>query len=179
MTGAAQVYGQALYELAKDEGRSEEIYHQLGVLSESFRQEPDYLKLLSEPIVSKRERCQLLDEAFRDRTDPYLLNFLKILTEKGHILKFAGCRDAYEDLYFRDHNILSVTVTTAVALDAGQRQRLSDKLSTLTGKTIRLTEQVQPSLLGGVRLDYDGKRLDDTLSHRLSALGDLLKNSVL
>ncbi len=179
MTGAAQVYGQALYELAKAENLTEAIYQELNVLCESFRQEPGYLQLLAQPNLSKAERCQVLDQAFRGRIQPYLLNFLKILTEKGYILKLSGCRDAYEGLYFQDHNILSVTVTTAVALAASQRQRLSRKLEDLTGKTIRLSEQVQPGLLGGVRLDYDGRRVDDTLAHRLDAISELLKNTVL
>ncbi len=179
MTGAAQVYGQALYELAKAEGLTEAIYQELNVLCESFRQEPGYLQLLAQPNLSKAERCQVLDEAFRGNIDPYLLNFLKILTEKGYILKFPGCRDVFEGLYFQDQNILSVTVTTAVALTEAQRQRLAEKLGSLTGKTIRLAQAVQPDLLGGVRLDYDGRRVDDTLAHRLDAISDLLKNTVL
>ena len=68
---------------------------------------------------------------------------------------------------------------TALALNADQAQRLTEKLAKVTGKTIDLVNRVDPSVLGGVRLDYDGKRLDDTVSHRLDSIGALLKNTVL
>ena len=49
----------------------------------------------------------------------------------------------------------------------------------MTGKKILLENVVDPSCLGGVRLDYDGKRVDDTIQHRLDALRGLLKNTIL
>jgi F0F1-type ATP synthase delta subunit len=38
---------------------------------------------------------------------------------------------------------------------------------------------VDAACIGGVRLDYDGKRVDGTVSNRLEKLGSLLKNTVL
>ena len=58
-------------------------------------------------------------------------------------------------------------------------QALTQKLTRLTGKTILLENRVDPTCLGGVRLDYDGQRLDDTISHRLDSVRELLKNTVL
>ena len=46
----------------------------------------------------------------------------------------------------------------------------------MTGKSIRLICRVDPSCMGGMRLDYDGRRVEDTIRHRLDTLGDLLKN---
>ena len=48
-----------------------------------------------------------------------------------------------------------------------------------TGKQILLHSRVEPGTLGGVRLDYDGRRLDDTVAHRLQNIRDLLKKTVL
>ena len=48
-----------------------------------------------------------------------------------------------------------------------------------TGKEIHLKNRIDPATLGGMRLDYDGRRLDDTVSHRLDTIRDLLKNTVL
>ena len=46
MTTVVSAYGEALYDLAKSENLSNEILSQLTVLDESFRQEPDFLRLL-------------------------------------------------------------------------------------------------------------------------------------
>ena len=179
MTEVGTVYGESLYELAKEETLTQQIGEQLKVLKLSFSQEPDFIRLLSSPNLTKAERCQILDDSFRGKVHPYLLNFLKILTEKNYVRYFSDCCDAFTQRFNQDNNILSVTAVTAVALTPDQAEKLTRKLSRITGKTIELHNRIDPSCLGGVRLDYDGQRLDDTISHRLGAIRDLLKADVL
>jgi F-type H+-transporting ATPase subunit delta len=179
MTGVGNVYGEALYTLARDEGLSATILEQLKALDDSFRQEPDFLRLLSAPNLPKAERCRILDDSFRGRIEPYILNFLKILTEKGYARHFGDCCKAYRSLYNQDNSILVVTAVTAVPLNGQQRAALTEKLNRITGKHVELENKLDPAVLGGVRLDYDGKRVDDTVSHRLDAVRNMLNNTVL
>ena len=179
MTEVGTVYGESLYDLAKEESLSQQIGQQLKVLQLSFRQEPEFIRLLASPNLTKQERCQILDDSFRGSVHIYILNFLKILTEKGYIRHFSDCCDAYAERYNQDNGILPVTAVTAVALSQEQSDKLSRKLSQLTGKTVELHNRIDPSCLGGVRLDYNGQRLDDTVSNRLDRIRDLLKTDVL
>ena len=148
-------------------------------MEQSFRAEPDFIRLLSTPNLSVQERCKILDDSFRGTVHPYVLNFLKILTEKGYVRHFFDCCKAYEESFNRDNGILPVTAITAVSLTETQREKLSSKLCQITGKQVKLYNRIDPAVLGGVRLDYDGKRLDDTVSHRLDAIRDLLTGTVL
>ena len=179
MTQIGSVYGEALYELACSEGLDKAILDELKVLDESFHQEPGFVKLLCSHSVSKQERCQVLDDSFRGKVNQYLLNFLKILTEKGYMHHFTHCCEAYTRHYNEDNNILSVRALTAVPLTDKQAQALTQKLTRMTGKTILLDNRVDATCLGGVRLDYDGRRLDDTICHRMESIRELLKNTVL
>ena len=179
MTQIGTVYGQALYDLAKAEGLSNEILQQLEVLWESFDREPDFLRLLAAPNLSKNERCGILDDSFQGRVHPYVLNFLKILTEKGYSRQFPHCAEAYREHYNLDHGILPVKAVTAIPLTPEQSRKLSEKLSTITGKTVVLQNRVDPGILGGIRLDYDGKQLDDTVAHRLDTIRGMLSSTVL
>lgn len=179
MTQAGSVYGEALYSLALEEGLTEKLLKELTVLQESFRETPDFIRLLSSPNLSKQERCQILDDSFRGKIHAYVLNFLKILTEKGYMKYFHDCFKTFEDLYNRDNGILPVTAITAVSMSEEQVQKLAAKLSRATNKQVSLQNKVDPSVLGGVRLDYDGKRLDDTVSHRMDAITKALKGTVL
>ena len=179
MTQVGSVYGEALYTLALEESITKQLLEELNVLNSAFRENPDFIRLLSSPNLSKQERCTVLDDSFRGKVHPYVLNFLKILTEKGYMKHFDHCCAAFEDHYNLDNGILPVTAITAVALTAAQAAKLSGKLSRTTGKQIKLQNLVDPAVLGGVRLDYDGKRLDDTVSHRLDAIRGLLKYTVL
>ena len=179
MTSVGTVYAQALYSLAKDEDCCKVILDQLTVLQESFAAEPDFLRLLAAPNLSKEERCAIVDGSFRDKVHPYLLNFMKILTEKGYMRYFADCCKVYRQSFNQDHDILEVTAVTALALTQDQAERLRQKLAKITGKRIDLLNRVDAAVLGGVRLDYDGKRVDDTVSHRLDTVRSLLKNTVI
>ena len=179
MTQIGSVYAQALYDLAKEENCSQTVLPQLQILDESFHQEPAFIRLLCAPNLSKQERCQILDQSFRNTVHPYVLNFLKILTERGYMRCFFDCCKAYGQIYNRDHDILEVKALTAVALDPQQKDKLTQKLAQITGKTIQLINRTDPSCIGGVRLDYDGKRVDDTVAHRLDSVRALLKNTVL
>ena len=179
MTEVGNVYGESLYELAKEENLTSLIGDQLLVLQEAFRQEPDFIRLLSSPNLTKAERCQVLDDSFRGKVHGYLLNFLKILTEKGYMRHFSDCCDAFTAHYDQDNGILRVDAVSAVALTAEQSDKLTQKLSRITGKEIALRNRIDPRVLGGIRLDYDGQRLDDTVSHRLDAIRNVLNKTVL
>ena len=179
MTEVGSVYGGALYDLAAAEELSQKILGQLQVLSKSFAEEPAFVKLLSAHSLPKAERCKIIDDSFEDKVHPYVLNFLKLLTEKGYVRHFADCCAAYRVRYNADNNILPVTAVSAVTLNATQIARLSAKLEEQTGKKIELTNRVDPEVLGGIRLDFDGKCVDGTLAHRLESVRNLLNNTIL
>ena len=179
MTEVATTYGQAMYDLAREEGLAKDLLAQLTALEESLRAEPGFVQLLSTPNIPKEERVRILDDSFRGKLHPYVLNFLKVLTEKGYIKHFSGCCQMYKQQYNLDNGIVPVTAYTAVPLSDELRSKLTAKLSTVTGKTIELDCRIDPETLGGVRLDFDGKQVDGTVRRRLEDIRGLLKNTVL
>ncbi len=179
MTEVGAVYGQALYSLAREENLDQVILQELSALDTAFQQEPAFLRLLSSPNLPKQERCQVADQCLRGNVQPYVLNFIKILTERGYAGRFFDCAAAYREQYNQDNGILPVQAVTALPLTPEQAQRLTEKLADITGKTIQLTNKVEEGCLGGVRLSYDGKCVDDTIAHRLDNIRSLLKNTVL
>ena len=179
MTEVGTVYGEALYFLAREEGLSEDILSQLKVLDSCFTREPGFIRLLSSPNLPKTDRCQILEDAFRGKLQPYVLNFLKILTGKGYMRHFHNCAEAYREKYNQDNGILPVTAVTVCPMTQAQIRKLTEKLHAATGKQIALVNRLDPNVLGGIRLDYDGNRLDATVSHRLDAIRKLLRATVL
>ena len=170
MTETAKMYGGSLYDLAAEEGLETRILGELDEVQQLLKQNPDYLRLLSTPSIPKKERCGLLDEALRDRVHLYVLNFLKILCEKGTLRELPGCARAYRVRYNQAHGILEAAATTAVAMTEQQVKSLHEKLEKLTGKTIDLKTKVDPAVLGGIRLDIEGTELDGTVRSRLAGL---------
>ncbi|MBO4992052.1 MAG: ATP synthase F1 subunit delta [Firmicutes bacterium] len=170
MTPVAKMYGGSLYDLASEENKAAEILEQVDMVNGLFRENPDYLRLLSTPAISKKERCGLIDEAFRGQVDGYLLNFLKILCENGTLNELSGCTREMRSRYNADNGIVEAVATAAIPLSDAQQEALRKRLAAITGRKICLECKVDPSVLGGIRLDMEGTRLDGTVESRISAL---------
>ena len=170
MTQTARLYGGSMYELAAGEELTGVILEQMTVIRELFRENPEYLKLLTEPSIPKEERDKLIDEAFGAQAEKYLVNFLKLLCERNILTEYGGCCDEFTRRYNADHNIAEAVVTSAVKLDEKQRSALKEKLEKISGKKISLIMKVDPTVLAGLRVELEGKQLDGTVSSRLSGV---------
>ena len=170
MTELAREYGDGLYALTEEENISREVLEQLLALKSLFREQPDFVRLLGNMSLSKEERVKIIDNVLRGQIHPYLLNFLKILCERCALNEYEGCLAAFKSLYNQAHGIVEATVTTAVQLDDEQRARMTEKLSAMTDKQVVLVEKIDASLMGGVLLEMNGQRYDNTLKHRLKSI---------
>ena len=166
MTDLSREYGDGLYALCAEEGIAKEVLEQLQALKACC--------LLSNMSLSKQERVGIVDRTLRGQVHPYVLNFLKILCERGALHAFSGCEQAYREQYNRDHGVTEACVTTSAPLTEEQRRKLLIKLGSMTGHQISLREKVDPQLIGGVLLEMDGKRYDNTLRHRLQSIHQAL-----
>ena len=179
MTTATSVYGQSLYDLAAEKGLSEEILKQMEAVQAIFKENPDYITLLLEPSIPRRERLGLLEEAFKGQVHPYLQNFLMILLENSLLRGFSACCRTYRESYNKDHGIEEATVTSAVALTEAQVKSLKSKLEAISGKTVILRQKVDSSVLGGLRVEIGGRLLDGTVMGRLADLRKKVSETVL
>ncbi len=178
MTQTARLYGGSLYDLAAEEQLTDTVLEQMQQIKVLFRENPDYLRLLAEPSVPKGERTRLIEEAFGDRAERYLVNFLKILCERGILMEYAGCCEAFTKRYNADNNIAEAIVTGAVRLTDAQLTALKAKLEKISGKKVSLVQKTDPSLIGGLRVELEGKLLDGTISGRLSGLSKAMNEVV-
>lgn len=169
MTALEKEYGDALYSLAREEDCLDPVLEGLTLAVDAFREEPGYLTLVQNPALPKPERLELLDRAF-DGVHPYVRNLLKLLCERSDLALASGALEQFKALLYAQRGILPVEAVSAVPLTQEQRQALTDKLSAKTGKTILLENTIDPALLGGVKLRYEGRELDGTAAGRLSAL---------
>lgn len=179
MTDVKQEYGGALYLLCEEEHLSEICLRELASVRKLFDENTDYIRLLEAPTVTFAEKAGILDEAFSQNVHEYVLNFLKILTENNYISAFGACCDEFEQRYNADRNISIAKVTSAVALTEEQQERLCDKLQAKVGKTVILQCETDPTLLGGLRVEIDGRLIDGTVKNKIDSIRDNLKKTVI
>lgn len=170
MTQTARLYGDSLYDLAAGENLTETMLEQTDAVRKLFRENPDYVRLLSEPSIPGEERKGMIETAFGAQAERYLINFLKLLCERGLLHEYAGCCDQFRSRYNADNHISEAKVISAVALTPEQEKALTEKLEQISGKKVCLTQIRDASVLGGLRVELDGKQLDGTLKGRLSGI---------
>lgn len=170
MTGIAKVYGTSLYDLAAEEQLTDSIMQQMTQVRQIFRDNPDYLRLLSEPSIPMTERLGLIESAFGEQTERYLMNFVKLLCERGYLGDFGGCCEEFKRRYNADNGIAEVQVTSAVALTQAQMDALTARLEKVSGKRVSLSVKVDPSVVAGLRVEMEGRQLDGTVAGRISEI---------
>ncbi|MBR2188941.1 MAG: ATP synthase F1 subunit delta [Eubacterium sp.] len=178
MTRTGRLYGGTLYDLVTEEGREEAFLDQMIQIRDLFREYPEYPGLLMEPSVPFSERAHLIDEAFGEGAEPYLVNLIKLLCEKGLLYEYAACTEEFESRYDAAHGISRAEVVSAVPLSGQQREQMKKKLEQISGRKIRLYEKVDPSVMGGVRIELDGRQLDGTVQGRLKGVTRRLNEAV-
>ena len=178
MTKASDIYGKSLYDLALEEGCTESIMQEMTAVKQIFDENPDYITLLSEPSIRKAERIGLLNEAFGGELHPYHMNFLLVLLERGMLRGYGGCVKTFQRLYRQEKGIREAVVTSAVALSGEQKKALLSRLEEMSGSIVVLTERIDPSVLGGIRVDMDGQLFDGTVRGRLSDLRKKVSETV-
>lgn len=179
MTQRAVIYGSSLYDLAKEENLAEVIWEEMNAVRQIMRENPDYMSLLSNASLSKQERIGLLQEALGEQVQKYLLNFLKLLCERDLLGEFGGCCEEYRKRYYQDHNMVEAIITSAVALTEEQLQALQKKLQASTGKTVVPVQKVDAGLMGGIRVEMEGKMLDGSVRERLQGLSRKLNETII
>lgn len=176
MKETVKEYGGGLFELAVDEGIEESLLSQTRLLRDIFT--PSYMHLLTTPAISKCERIGLVAEALDGRVHSYLANFVKLMVERGAAYELCECFDEYESRYLQKHGILRAVAESAIPLTDKQRETLTARLESRTGKKIEMTYRVIPELLGGIRLSFDNRLVDDTVRSALSEIANSLTVAV-
>lgn len=175
MSNISKAYADALFELSIEENILDEIMEEIGGLSQIFSQNADFVKLLNAPTVTKEEKCQITDNVFSGKINKNLLNFIKVMIGRKDTAEIKASFTDFEKLYNRHNNIEKAVATTAVPMSEELKEKLVEKLKSLTGKNILLTNRVDPACLGGVILQMEDIQFNDSISAKLETLKNQLK----
>ena len=174
MTQTEREYAVALFTLAVEEGAVEEYNSALGLIGSVIGENPEYIEFLASPAIALEERIQAIDEAFSAHIPENVASFMKILCEHSQVRLFAECTEEYRKLAMAFSKTAVAEITSAVALSDEQKAGICKKLEKITGKSIEANYTIDESLIGGVKIEVEGKTFDGTVKHRLSQVKDVI-----
>ncbi len=168
MTQTAKEYAIALFKLAVSSGQTKKYAECLNTVYTVFKENGEYVRVLNSPAVLLSERLNLIEEAFGSLECEYVKVFLKLLCENGHICEIFDCINEYRNLLNHYENKIVAKVYYAAELSEEQKTALNKKLCKLTQKTVEAVYIEDKSLIGGIKVEVDGKTLDGSVSARLN-----------
>jgi F-type H+-transporting ATPase subunit delta len=163
-------YAGALFAVAERNGILDAVATDLELMRRFLTEVPRLRAIIMEPLVSDSRKNAVADEAFGDRVTAASLNFLKLLIRKHREDLIEECTREFNALLAAHNNTADAEVSTAVPLSPAQTERLTQSLQALTGKTIRLTTQVDAALVGGVVVRMGDTVMDGSVRGKLARL---------
>lgn len=171
---AAKNWAQALFEIALERGCVQNWQQKLVRVRASLEENPEFLRLLSEPILTRSQRTELLERCFSGAVAPEILNCLRLMCARGLGRQIPHCAEEFVRLWEAHCGAVRLSVTSAVELDARQRRALLRTLRKKLNRPLQMEYHTDASLLGGVKLEYEGKTIDATVRSRLQTARRIL-----
>jgi F-type H+-transporting ATPase subunit delta len=169
MDEIARVYAEALFEVAKDKGRLDEIREQLGQFAEALDGNREMQVFFFSPYLSSAEKREGIEKGITG-ADEEFVNFLTLLTEKHRMPLIFRIRRQFDELWKKENRRIDVTVTSAVELDKGLVKRLGKEIESQTGQRVDLNSRIDEEILGGIVLQVGNMVLDASIRNRLERL---------
>ena len=129
----------------------------------------DLRTLLSNPEIDARAKADVLVQVAKG-ADEEVVNFLRLLAEKGRAGELPEIVDELETLVAADQRILDVELTTATELSDSEFGRILGQIESASGRKVQASRKVDPDLIGGIVLQAGSMRLDASVRGRLERL---------
>jgi len=168
-------YAKALFDAGLELNNITEINEDIHFIEEIFNSEDKLIQILSHPHINKNEKKSLLNDILGKNISEYTLNFLYVLIDKRREVNLFDIIKEFENLHDDHIGILRVVAVTAVEMEDSAKEKLRNILHNKFNKEIRLTNEVDKEILGGVLLKLDNKLIDSTISGQLKSMESYIK----
>lgn len=169
-------YGDALFELALEKNELDSIAEQVNLLVQSFAENPEFLKLLSHPKISKEEKISVIETIFKGRFSDDVVGFLVIITEKDRGTEIERILHYFQAKVREYKKIGVATVASAVELTKEQKKRVEEKLLQQTAyESFEVDYQVDASLIGGMVIRIGDRVVDASIRTKLDRMTQNLR----
>jgi F-type H+-transporting ATPase subunit delta len=168
VTTSVKRYAQAVFEIALESNKLKEWQSNLRKIAK-IAQNTEFTNLIENPKLAFELKAKLAQEIL-GKINPMALNLVYLLIAKGKLKNAGQLAEEYERLLNDHYGIKSAEVTTAIALDDAEKERLSHHLEAIIGKKVRIKIQVDPDILGGFIARIDDSLIDGSIRNKLEML---------
>lgn len=167
----AKDYAKIFFEVCQTNKKETEILYQTRLLAQNKQKSNNEInKILINPIIDKTIKLQIIDELKTLKLAKEINNLAKILVENNHFNYFFQIIEEYQKNYQEQQNIIIVKMTLARELSVQAQTEIQTMIEEKMDKYPIIITKYDPQIIGGAKIEYDNKIIDNTIKKHLKKL---------
>ena len=163
-----KVYGEALFELAVEEGRAKELLKEAVEVKQVLSDNQDFEKLMLNPAIPGGEKEKVLAAVWQERISSEIFGTMRLLLQKEHYKQLPLVLDYFIAKVKEAEKIGIAYVTTAVSLSPQQSAKIEKRLlETTSYQSLEMHYEVDPALIGGMVIRIGDRVVDSSIRTKL------------
>lgn len=173
----ANNYANALLEAALAENTLPDVWKDCQKL-QSYNEGLLQLNILNNPVFKSEEKKNIItDIASSLQLSQTSQNFLELVASKRRFNELPAILEQFTHLYHKNQEILEVEVESVQKLSAEQNKKLKNGLEKLLNQKIILNYNINPKIIGGLKISYNSVCIDDSIAAKLKTLEQVMKGN--
>ena len=168
-------YAEALFGIGKSSGKLGVFQSNAEDFAKLLSGSKDLKVALSHPNIRRVQRKAILEGVLKDCPyDPVFSNFLRLVVDRGRIQYFEKIVASFSKLRDEADGRVRGVVYVASPMNASQREKLRRKVQERLGKEVLIEERIDSAIIGGLRLEVEGRVYDSSLQRHLERMREVM-----
>lgn len=170
-------YAAALFSAGKKANALDAVDKDLTQIRALAAQSPAFAAFLKDRSVAKAAKGRQLEAILSDlKAADLTKNFMSLLVANNRLSEISRVAATFGSLVAHSRGQVTAVVTTADPLAADEAEEILKGLSEVLpkGKTLQLSTNVDPSIIGGVVVDIGDKHIDLSIASRVKQVEQLI-----
>ena len=166
----ARRYAKAFFEFSQEQDKMEDVIKDIRLIESVLSENKEFKTIICSPIIRVDKKIGILNEIFQSRIHAMSLQYLTLILRKGRECELDLICDEYDQLYKKFKRIVTLTIQSAESLGKDMVETIRQKVKSYLDMEIEIVEQINPRLIGGVRLKFNDYLLDASVQGHINRL---------
>ena len=178
VSGMAGRYAIALFELALESNAVEQVQSDLNAFDALVAANPDLARLVRSPVFSGEEQAKALAAILeRAGITGIAANFLRVVAQNRRLFAAREMIRGFNALVAKHKGEVAAQVTVAQELNDARLTEIREALKAVTGKDVKVHVDVDPSIIGGLKVKLGSRMVDASLRTKLNSIKIAMKEA--
>ena len=163
-------YAKALFFVARDMNVLDAVCDDMRLVNSVCAENHLLVTVFANPVIPEAKKVAIVQELFENRISKVSMLFLSFVVKKRRSVNLKGISNAFIELYRADKGIVLSHLVTASEPDQNTLDAIEKSVGDYTKKTVEMVSKVDPSVIGGFSVDFEGNMYDATISSQIAKL---------